>query len=483
MRPTSLLPGLAVTGALVLIAPTALADTLAVTDELQADVPSLALGSVCPGEQATATVAFQLKRAGQASNSNTWANGATVTIAAAPVADAQGSASSESTTATTLANWTTAGNGATVNADPVTITLDVAEESAPGPHTLTLHYVASGAGNATAVTQRPDDLGLTWTTLESEDAACSPPPPVNNAPVVSAQAADAHGNEGSTLTTTGAFSDPDGDSLTLTKTAGDGTVTDHGDGSFGWSLPTTDNGGGSVTVRASDGELSITQTFGWSAANVAPGVGPVTATYADACTAALSAPFSDPGSADTHASTISWGDTASTGVDPATSPVTASHTYATAGTYAVDVSVTDDDGGTGSASLAGGFTTKNTPSALMQPINAAGSRSTFKLGSTIPVKIGVTACGGGAVSSLTPTVTITRLDSQPDGSVNESPADSVATNGLQMRWDPAAGHYIYNLSTKLSQQYGAALTAGTYRITVNDPSFFAPSTAVVDLRK
>lgn len=119
----------------------------------------------------------------------------------------------------------------------------------------------------------------------------------------------------------------------------------------------------------------------------------------------------------------------------------------------------------------------------MQPINAAGSRSTFKLGSTIPVKIGVTACGGGVVSTLTPTVTITRLDAQPDGSINETPADSVATNGLQMRWDASAGHYVYNLSTKLSQQYGAALTAGTYRITVNDPSFFAPTSAVVDLRK
>lgn len=483
MRPTFLLPSLAVCGALVLIAPTALADTLAVTDELHADVSSVALGSVCPGEQATATVAFQLKRAGQANNSNTWANGTSVAIAAAPVADAQGSASSGSTTATTLANWTTAGNGATVDAAPVTITLDVAEESTAGPHSLTLHYVASGTGNTAAVTERPDDLGLTWTTLESDDAACSPPPPVNQAPVVSAQAADANGNEGSTLTTTGAFSDPDGDPLTVTKTAGVGTVTDNGDGSFSWSLPTTDDGAGSVTVQASDGDLSVTQTFAWSAANVAPGVGPVTATYADACTAAVSAPFSDPGSADTHSATIDWGDTATTGVNPATSPVTGSHTYATAGTYAVDVSVIDDDGGTGSASLAGGFTTKNTAGPLMQPINAAGSRSTFKLGSTIPVKIGVTACGGGVVSTLTPTVTITRLDAQPDGSINETPADSVATNGLQMRWDASAGHYVYNLSTKLSQQYGAALTAGTYRITVNDPSFFAPTSAVVDLRK
>jgi hypothetical protein len=163
--------------------------------------------------------------------------------------------------------------------------------------------------------------------------------------------------------------------------------------------------------------------------------------------------------------------------------VTASHTYAGAGTFAVGVSVTDDDGGTGSAAVTSGFTTKNTPSPLMQPINAAGSRSTFKLGSTIPVKITVRDCAGVSVGTLTPTVRITRLDTQPDGSVNESGAEAVATNGLQMRWDGLAGQYIYNLSTKLSQQYGVALTAGTYRITVDDPSFFAPTTAVVDLRK
>lgn len=483
MRPTSLLPSLAITGVLVLIAPTALADTLAVTDELDVDVSSVALGSLCPGDTATASVAFQLKRAGQASNNNTWANSATVTIAAAGVANTEGAASSGSTTATTLSNWTTAGNGATVEAAPVTVTLVVAEGGSDGPHALTLHYVASGAGNATAVTERPDDLGVTWTTLAADDEACSPPPPANRAPVVSTQAADANGNEGSTLTTSGAFSDPDGDALTLTQTAGAGTITDNGDGSFDWSLPTTDNGGGSVTVEASDGDLSVTQTFAWSAANVAPGVGPVAATYADACTAAVSAPFTDPGTADTHTASIDWGDTATTAVDPATSPVTGSHTYATAGTHAIDVSVRDDDGGTGSASLTGGFTTKNTPSAIGQPINAAGTRSTFKLGSTIPVKISVTDCGGAGVTTLTPTVTITRLDSQPDGSVNESGADSVATNGLAMRWDATAGHYIYNLSTKLSQQYGAALTAGTYRIAVSDPTFFAPSTAVVDLRK
>jgi hypothetical protein len=50
-----------------------------------------------------------------------------------------------------------------------------------------------------------------------------------------------------------------------------------------------------------------------------------------------------------------------------------------------------------------------------------------------------------------------------------------------MRWSDT--QYIYNLSTKLSQQTGAALAAGTYKVTVSDSSFAVPVTAQFDLRK
>ncbi len=91
-------------------------------------------------------------------------------------------------------------------------------------------------------------------------------------PQVAVAAADAVGDEGSTLETSGSFSDLDGaGSLTITKQSGSGTVTPTGGGGWSWSLPTTDNGGGSVTVQASDGEhTNATDTFTWTAANVAP---------------------------------------------------------------------------------------------------------------------------------------------------------------------------------------------------------------------
>jgi hypothetical protein len=301
------------------------------------------------------------------------------------------------------------------------------------------------------------------------------------APAAAGTPADKNGDEGSALTTSGAFTDADGNAtLTISKVSGAGTVTDNHDGTWSWSHSTTDDASGSVIVQATDGEhTAATESFNWTASNVAPTVGPVVATRTSACAVSVSAAFTDPGTADTHSAAISWGDGSTASVDPATSAVTGTHTYGANGSYTIGVSVTDDDGGNDADSAS--FATQNTPSALLQPINANGTRSVFKLGSTIPVKITVTGCDGAAVPTLTPTVTLTKVDTTPDGAVNETALDTVATNGLQMRWSDT--QYIYNLSTKLSQQTGSALTAGTYRVTVNDSSFSGAVTALFDLRK
>jgi len=88
------------------------------------------------------------------------------------------------------------------------------------------------------------------------------------------------------------------------------------------------------------------------------------------------------------------------------------------------------------------------------------------------VKITVKDCAGNVVTTLSPTAQLQKVDSVPDGTVNESQITEVPTNGKNMRWDGST-QYIYNLSTKNSQfNNGSALAKGTYRLWVTDPSFF-----------
>jgi hypothetical protein len=67
------------------------------------------------------------------------------------------------------------------------------------------------------------------------------------------------------------------------------------------------------------------------------------------------APFADPGTNDTHTCSIDWGDattTAGTVVESAgAGTCTGSHSYSIHGPKTIKVSVTDDDGGVGSASV------------------------------------------------------------------------------------------------------------------------------------
>jgi hypothetical protein len=92
------------------------------------------------------------------------------------------------------------------------------------------------------------------------------------APVLGTAANDAPGNEASLLSTSGSFTDADGDdTIVISKVSGDGDVVDNGDGSWSWSFTPAEDGSGTVTVQASDGEhAAATDTFTWSAANLPP---------------------------------------------------------------------------------------------------------------------------------------------------------------------------------------------------------------------
>jgi Bacterial Ig domain/Putative pectate lyase-like adhesive domain len=332
---------------------------------------------------------------------------------------------------------------------------------------------ADGASGVTA-----DQRGMT----RPQGAACDigavdTQAPSNHPPVVHAAAPDTNGTEGDILSTSGSFTDPDGDPLTITANNAAGTITDNGDGTWSGSLATNDDvAPATVTVTATDPDgATATDNFGASAVNADPVVAATTVSPTSACSVSVSAAFSDAGTGDTHAGTIGWGDAsndaANISENSGAGTATGAHTHASPGTFTVGVTVTDDDGGSGSNS--GTFTTLNTPSGILPPINADGTGN-FKLGSAIPVKITVKDCGGNIVSTLAPTVSLAKTG-PTSGEVNEPISSSVADTGNTMRWDPTASQYVFNLSTKRSQfNAGQDLPAGRYRLQVSDPTFTIP---------
>lgn len=293
----------------------------------------------------------------------------------------------------------------------------------------------------------------------------------HNPTVVGAGAANANGNEGDTLTTNGAFADQDAnDTLTITKDSGAGTVTPGANSTWSWSLPTTDNGSGTVVVKADDGHGgTVTDTFDWSAANVAP-----TATKAFESPVDEGSPFnlaltdpSDPSSADT-----------------------------TAGfQYAFDCDLDD-----GAADYQAGFSSTSSTSCST---NDNGNRS---VGAKIKDKDdGVTEYTGTVtVNNVAPTITNISASVQNVLSGNNvsftgtatDPSSVDTTAGFSWQWSKDGGAYTagsnpfstsfstcssHSVSAKATDKDGgtsAAVSSGN--VNVYDGSFLAPLKAASD---
>ncbi len=166
-------------------------------------------------------------------------------------------------------------------------------------------------------------------------------------------------NEGDTYASSGSFTDPDvGDSWTATVDYGDGTGVQplalNADQTFDLSHLYADNGDFDVTVAITDSfGLTGTQTTHVTVDNVAPAVtlGMPSAVAVDSVFA-LGGSFTDPGD-DTWSATVDYGDgTPSLALSLAADHTfQLSHAYQSAGSFNVVVTVSDDDGGAGTASV------------------------------------------------------------------------------------------------------------------------------------
>ena len=167
-----------------------------------------------------------------------------------------------------------------------------------------------------------------------------------------------------------------------------------------------DDGADEVSLEVTDaGGLKDTDTSTVTVTNVAPSL-TLTSCPTDpnqiGTNVSFAGAFTDPGTADTHTMTVNWGDGTTTGPAGATSPVGATHQYATAGIFDITVTVTDDDGGSDSKTCGfvvvfdpdGGFVTGggwiNSPAGAYPADPGASGRANFgfvskyKKGATVP---------------------------------------------------------------------------------------------------
>ncbi len=267
----------------------------------------------------------------------------------------------------------------------------------------------------------------------------------NSPPTLTANNATVTVNEGSTAANTGTFSDPEGGPVTLTASVG--TVTQTGPGVWSWSFGTNDGPTQSqtVTITGTDnkGETG-TATFALTVNNVAPAVtAPPNVTIAEFQSVSATATFSDPGWADTYSATIDWG--VGAGQEPASVTVTSqgppqdegqasgSHQYGDNGVFTVTVRVTDDDGGTGSATFT--VTVTNlAPTATINEADAilingvptiianAGEPVTFSGRSTDPGSDDLTLAWDWGDGPPAPDVSTTYLVNPPNADPTPSPS-------------------------------------------------------------
>lgn len=323
----------------------------------------------------------------------------------------------------------------------------------------------SNASSLTAATINCTDNGvvtvrLTATDDDSASASADASVTVTNvAPSGTFNAPSANVSEGSsfTLSITGVTDPSSVDTFTYAFDCGSGY------GPFGASSsatcntatdgPSTLSVGGKV--RDDDGDsneyLGTVTVDNVDPSSVSASFGSPISCSSGSASATLSFSFVDPG-ADTWDAQIDWdyngtfsADETKTGVSKSDS---ASHSYATSGSHTAAIKIVDDDGGVSGVATATVWVNYNL-SSILQPVNDTRNGqpvSLFKYGSTIPVKVEITDCGGSHPSNLDVRIGYSVSAGNTPPGTDEPISSGAANTGNQLRFsDPL---YIFNLATK-----------------------------------
>src|SRR5439155_715476 len=336
------------------------------------------------------------------------ASGSTYTISVT-VADKDNGSGSGSTSVTVNnvapANVQLSLSAATINEnDSTTLSGSFSDPGTLDTHTVVINWgdgkstnfnleagvlAFSGASHQYLDTPPSGSYAISVTVTDGDGASTSAGTSVNvsNVPPSNIQLtlSQATINENDSTTLSGSFSDPGTlDTHTVVINWGDGsanTTLNLASGVLSSRSPSdqyleTGNYTVSVTVTDKDGG-SGQATTGVTVNNVAPSnvqLSLSAATINENGSTSLSGSFADPGTLDTHTVVITWGDgSANTTLNLGAGVLSfggVSHQYLDNGNYAVSVTVTDKDGGSGQAST--GVTVNNVaPSNVQLSLSAA----------------------------------------------------------------------------------------------------------------
>jgi hypothetical protein len=239
------------------------------------------------------------------------------------------------------------------------------------------HWGPSGASGG--ICQWQTNYKFAWA-LRDGDVVTNTPPTVGVGPH--------SGSEGAAITLNATAGDPDPDTLTFGWTYAPLSGVDFGatcsfsnPSSLASTITCTDDGTYTLTLTVNDGHNpAVVASSTLAIANANPTISVLSASSTDN-TVAITAAFGDPGTNDTHACSVAWGDaSASVGaMGPGT--CSAAHGYAAPGTFTVRATVTDDDGGSGSTSTPVVITAQALERGLigdLQAVGPSGNKGTDK---------------------------------------------------------------------------------------------------------